>query len=396
MCQAHALARHAGGRALKITAVQAYPMAIPRPRPSWTAHEISTEATLILVEVQTDAGVRGYGEIQGGPQPLICRLVTQFGEIICGMDALAHVDVWERLFALTSPRPGWMRGQDGLPPPLPRGQRPQVMAAIGGIDIALWDIKGKAANMPIHRLLGSVRQDVLTYATGGYYVEDTPLTACAEELGGFVAAGYHAVKLKTCGLPMDEELVRIRASREAIGDAMLMLDMNAPYDVHECITFAKAVEPYNIFWLEEPLHWYLQPADYVRLADAVAIPLAHGEREWHRFTIRDFITSGALRFVQFDATRHAGFTEALRIAALAEQHGVRIAPHTAPHIHGHLVAAFGASAFAAESHGDPERNPIHHGLYTAGPTVRDGRLHLNDRPGFGVDIDWAFVKKHQV
>jgi D-galactarolactone cycloisomerase len=249
--------------------------------------------------------------------------------------------------------------------------------------------------MPIYRLLGSARQDVLTYATGGYYVEDAPLTACAEELGGFVAAGYRAVKLKTCGLSMDEELVRIRAVRDAIDDALLMLDMNAPYDVQECIKFAKAVEPYNIFWLEEPLHWYLQPADYVRLADAVSIPLAHGEREWHRFTIRDFITSGALRFVQFDATRHAGFTEALRIASLAEQYGVSIAPHTAPHIHGHLVSAFGASAFAAESHGDPERNPIHHGLYTAGPTVCGGKLHLNDLPGFGVDIDWAFVKKHQ-
>ena len=380
---------------MKITAVQAYPMSIPRPRPSWTAHEISTEATLILVEVQTDAGVRGYGEIQGGPQPLICRLVEQCGEIIRGMDALAHLDVWEKLFALTSPRPGWMKGQDGLPPPLPRGQRPQIMAAIGGIDIALWDIKGKAANLPLYRLLGGARQEVFTYATGGYYVEDAPLTACAEELGQFVAAGYRAVKLKTGGMSLDEELVRIRATREAIGDALLMLDMNASYNVQECIRFAKAVEPYNIFWLEEPLHWYLQPADYVRLAAAVSIPLAHGEREWHRFTIRDFIISGALRFVQFDSTRHAGFTEALRIASLAEQHGVCIAPHSAPHLHAHIVSAFGASAFAAESHGDPERNPIHHGLYTEGPTVRNGMLHLNDLPGFGIEIDWDFVKKHQ-
>jgi D-galactarolactone cycloisomerase len=380
---------------VKITAVKAYPLSIPRSQSSWTAHEISTEATLILVEVQTDAGVRGYGEIQGGPLALICRLVEQFGDIIHGMDALAHLDVWETLFALTSPRPGGIGGRDGLPAPLPRGQRPQIMAALGGIDIALWDIKGKAANMPLHRLLGSARQAVFTYATGGYYVEDAPLTACAEELGRFVAAGYRAVKLKTCGMSLEDELVRIRATREAIGDALLMLDMNAPYTVQECIRFARAVEPYNIFWLEEPLHWYLQPADYVRLAAAVSIPLAHGEREWHRFTVRDFITSGALRFVQFDATRHAGFTEALRIATLAEQHGVIIAPHTAPHIHAHLVAAFGAHAFAAESHGDTERNPIHHGLYTAGPTMRDGMLYLNDLPGLGVDIDWGFVKKHQ-
>jgi D-galactarolactone cycloisomerase len=111
--------------------------------------------------------------------------------------------------------------------------------------------------------------------------------------------------------------------------------------------------------------------------------------------MRDFITSGAIRFVQFDATRHAGFTEALRIATLAEQHGVIIAPHTAPHIHAHLVSAFGPHAFAAESHGDHERNPIHHGLYIGGPTMRDGMLSLSDAPGFGVDIDWGFVKKYQ-
>ena len=380
---------------MKITDIKAYPMAIRRPQPTWTAHEISTEATLILVEVRTDAGVRGYGEIQGGPQPLICRLVEQFGEIVRGMEALAHLEVWEKLFALTSPRPGGIGGKDGLPPPLPRGQRPQIMAAIGGIDIALWDIKGKATEMPVYRLLGGAGQAVFTYATGGYYVEDAPLTSYAEELGQFVAAGYRAVKLKTGGLTLDEELVRIRAIREAIGDALLMLDMNAPYDVPECIRFARAVEPYGIFWLEEPLHWYLQPADYVRLAAATPIPLAHGEREWHRFTIRDFITSGAIRFVQFDATRHAGFTEALRIAHLAEQHRVSIAPHSAPHLHAHIVSAFGANAFAAESHGDPERNPIHHGLYSEGPTVRNGMLYLNDLPGFGIEIDWGFVKKHQ-
>lgn len=380
---------------MKITAVKAHPISIPRLQPSWTAHEITTEAALILVEVRTDAGVVGYGEIQGGPQPLICRLVEQFGEIIGGLDALAHVDVWEKLFALTSPRPGGIGGRDGLPPPLPRGQRPQIMAAIGGIDIALWDIKGKAANLPVYRLLGGTRQELFTYATGGYYIEGAPLTACAEELGRYVAAGYRAVKLKTGGLALEEELVRIRTTRETIGDALLMLDMNAPYDVQECITFAQAVEPYRVFWLEEPLHWYLQPADYLRVAHAVSIPLAHGEREWTRFTVRDFIMSGAIRFVQFDATRHAGFTEALRVAHMAEQHGVLIAPHTAPHLHGHLVSAFGAKAFGVESHGDPERHPIQHGLYKTGAEVHHGMVHLNDLPGFGLEIDWAFVQKHR-
>jgi L-alanine-DL-glutamate epimerase-like enolase superfamily enzyme len=322
---------------MKITAVIPHPLSVPLKQPSWTAHEISTTATLILVEVHTDAGLIGYGEVQGGPQQVIYDWIVQFGDIVHGMDALGHVEVWEKLFSLTSPRPGGIAPTDGLPPPLPRGQRAQIMAAIGGIDIALWDIKGKAANMPIYRLLGGTRREVFTYATGGYYVEGAPLTACAEELAGFVARGYRAVKMKTGALSLAEEITRIRTAREASGEALLMLDMNAPYDVANCIRFARAVEPFDIFWLEEPLHWYLQPADYVRLAAATPIPLAHGEREWHRFTVRDFLTSGALGFVQFDATRHAGFTEVLRIAHMAEQMGVASAPHTAPHLHAHLV-----------------------------------------------------------
>ena len=78
-----------------------------------------------------------------------------------------------------------------------------------------------------------------------------------------------------------------------------------------------------------------------------------------------------------------------------EQHRVVIAPHTAPHIHGHIVSAFGAGAFGVESHGDPERHPIQHGMYTEGPEVRGGMVHLNELPGLGVDIDWAFVNKHR-
>jgi L-alanine-DL-glutamate epimerase-like enolase superfamily enzyme len=378
---------------MKITEVKTHPMKVPMGQPSWTAHEYGTNATLTLFEVRTDEGLVGYGEVQGGPQTTICDLAADFGEVITGMDPLGHVDIWEKLFSVTNPRPGGLGGWDGLPPPLARGKRPQAMAAIGGIDIALWDLKGKAAGMPVYSLLGGTRQSVFTYSTGGYYVEGEPLEAVAEEMRGFVEMGYRAVKMKTGALGLEKELIRIRAVRDAIGpDTLLMLDMNAPYGVEDCIEFAHAVAPYDIFWLEEPLHWHLQPADYVRLANASPIPLAHGEREWTRFTIRDFIDSGALKYVQFDSTRHAGFTESLRIAHHAEQQGVLIAPHTAPHIHGHLVSAFGDAAFGAESHGGHDRHPIQHHLYTQGASVKDGMVHLTDAPGFGAEIDWDYVE----
>jgi L-alanine-DL-glutamate epimerase-like enolase superfamily enzyme len=267
------------------------------------------------------------------------------------------------------------------------------MAAMAGIDIALWDIAGKAAGKPVFRLLGGTRTDVHTYAVGGFYDEGEPLLACADELAGYVAKGFQSVKLKSGAFSLADEVARARAVREAIGpDIQFMLDMNAPYDVDTCIRFAREVAKHNIYWLEEPLHWYLQPPDYVVLAKAIPIPLAHGEREWHRFTVRDFIDAGAIRFVQFDCTRYAGFSEALRIARHAQVKGVLIAPHSAAHIQAHIASAFGDAAFGAESSGDDRNHPIHHRIFHGGAAHRGGRVHLSEAPGFGLEVDWKAVK----
>ncbi len=380
----------------RIAAVTAHPVSVPLKEALWTAHEELKTSSVIVVEVRTDDGLAGYGQIKGSPLNAICNWVGSFGEIIRGMDALSHVAVWERLFGLTCPRPGGTPPSDGLPPPLSRNERPQIMAAIGGIDIALWDIKGKRAGMPVWRLLGGENRPIFSYATGGYYRAGAPDKVYAEELASFVKAGYRAVKLKTGAGTPSGEAKRVRLVRDAIGEGVsLMLDMNAPYDLNNCIAFARAVEPSNIFWLEEPLHWYLQPSDFVRLAQSTPIPLAHGERELTRFTVRDFIASGAIRYVQFDSTRAAGFTEALRVAHFAEQHGVRIAPHLAPEIHAHLVAAFPGASFGIETHGGPERDPLWFGLFTERAQVREGHVYLSEKPGFGVEIDWNYVKKHR-
>lgn len=379
---------------MKIAEIRIHPLATDFAQPCWTAHERFDRAQLTLVEIRADSGLVGIGEVSSGPQPVVVDYLRKFADVVTGMDPLGHAEVWAKLMSLTVPRPGGIPGWDGLPPPLPRHHRAQIMAAIAGIDIALWDIKGKAMGLPVFRLLGGTRTEVFTYATGGFYVEGASPLACTEELAGYVAAGYRAVKLKTGALSFDDEVVRVAATRKAIGpDVLLMLDMNAPYDVPDCIAFAQAVEPHGIFWLEEPLHWYLQPRDFARLAAATSIPLAHGEREWHRHAVRDFIDQGAIRFVQFDSTRHAGFTESLRIARYAEIHGVRVAPHTAPHIHRHLVSALGDAAFAAESVGDPGRHPIHHAIYTDPADAKGGMVHLSEQPGFGVEVDWSAVDR---
>ncbi|HVC55628.1 MAG TPA: mandelate racemase/muconate lactonizing enzyme family protein [Stellaceae bacterium] len=382
----------------RIAAIATYPVTVPRPEPVWTAHEEIKAWSVILTEITTDDGLVGYGLVHGAPMARICDWVARFAEIVRGMDALAHEAVWDKLFALTSPRPGAIEGQgEGQAMrPVPRSERPQVMAAMAGIDIALWDLKGKAAGLPVWRLLGGVNRPLATYATGGYYRPDAPDSAYAAEMARLVDLGYRAVKLKSGAGSVAQEAARVGAVRAALGDKPdLMLDMNAPYDLPDCIDFARRVERHRIFWLEEPLHWYLQPADFARLAAATAIPLAHGERELTRFTVRDFIVTGGISYVQFDATRAAGFTEALRVAALAEQHGVMVAPHSVPEIHAHLVIARPRCAYGVESHGGPDSDPLGHGLFHEHPELRDGHLHIGDRPGFGLDPDWAFVERHR-
>ena len=382
---------------MKIETTEAHLISVPLKVKTWTAQESFSEMSCLLIEINTDSGLQGVGQVTGPNLSKVLDYVQQFGAIIKNMDARSSTVIWDKLFSLTSPRPYGANAKDGLPPPLSRTDRLQITAAIGGIDNALWDIKGKAANMPVFRLLGGEKSRIPVYATGGYLKKGAPITACAAELKAFIDQGYTAVKLKVGHHTLEEEVKRVKATREAIGDAMLMLDMNACYDLNECIHFAKAVEPFNLTWLEEPLHWYLQPADFAKLAEATSIPIAHGERLFDRFTARDFIENGGIKFIQFDSTRHSGFTEHLRIAHMAEQNGIFIAPHLAPEMHGHLVSAFPRAGFIAESHGDPDRNPLWHGgLFSKKAEIKEGYLQLNESAGFGYDIDWNFVAKYRV
>lgn len=382
---------------MKIRTVNVHLIRVPLKAKIWTAQEAISDVSCLLVEIETDNELQGVGQVAGPNLSLVRDYVQQFGSIIKGMDARSSTVIWEKLFSLTSPRPYGVDAKDGLPPPLSRADRLQITAAIGGIDNALWDIKGKAANMPVFRLLGGETSKIPVYATGGFLKKGAPITACADELRAFIDQGYTAVKLKVGHHTMEEEVERVKASREAIGDAMLMLDMNACYDLNECIRFAKAVEPFNLTWLEEPLHWYLQPGDFAKLAEATTIPLAHGERLFDRFTARDFIENGGIKFIQMDATRHSGITEHLRIAHMAEQNGIFIAPHLAPEMHGHLISAFPRAGFLAESYGDRDNSPLwHEGLFAKKPEIKDGYLYLNESAGFGYDINWDFVDKYRV
>lgn len=182
---------------MKITAVVAHPVSMPLETTFWTAHESMSTSSVILVEVRTDEGISGVGQIHAGPMPEVCKWVERLGEVAVGMDPRAHTDVWDRLFALTCPRPGAIPAREGVIAPLPRSARPSIMAALAGIDIAVWDIKGKAAGQPVFRLLGGVNRPVFIYATGGFYRADRGPNDCAQEL-----AGVRRGRLQGCEVEM--------------------------------------------------------------------------------------------------------------------------------------------------------------------------------------------------
>ena len=380
---------------MKITRVKAYPMSMKLDKIYWTSRAPWGTYNTIVVTVETDEGITGIGTINKTPLKDIAEIVDALEPVIKGMDALAHEAVWDKIFNLTVPH--LEPGQSVMTrPTYDINKRIFIMAALAGVDLALWDIKGKALKQPMWRLLGGYKREVFAYASGGYYEEGRSPLAVIDEMAGYAAQGYTAVKMKCGGLSIEGDIERISGVRKAIGDkALLMIDANGAYNLRDAERAIKAFEPYDIFWFEEPLHWYDATRGLGRLAACTNVPLASGESEIHFNVVRDQIDLGGIRYVQWDCTRAGGLTEGLRIAAYALAHGVQIAYHHDPQVHGPLMAAQ-PHGFCVESFPSVPRDPFWHQVLTKKPELKAGKVTLTDEPGFGIDIDWAMVKKWQI
>jgi L-alanine-DL-glutamate epimerase-like enolase superfamily enzyme len=220
----------------------------------------------VLVKVATDEGIFGLGEAAyfGGP-PLITRMIIEkeLKEYLIGEDPLNIEKLWEKMYQRT----------------IKHGRKGAVIASISGIDIALWDIKAKAAKMPLYKLLGGCYEQIRAYASAGFYAEGKGLKELAEEMASYVEEGFTAVKMKIGRLSQDEDVERVKAVRQAIGDEIdLLVDANNVYTSYQAIKIARKMEAYDIFWFEEPV-----PAEDIegsaRVAAALDTPVAAGEAE---------------------------------------------------------------------------------------------------------------------
>jgi D-arabinonate dehydratase len=292
--------------------------------------------------------------------------------MIVGQNPLEVERIWTRMFQ------GW------------RHPKMDDLMAISKVDVAIWDVAAQILGQPVWRLLGGARREVRAYGAGGMYVPGKDAAELAAEMRDFATHGYSAVKMKVAGAPPREDVARVRAVREAIGpDVDLMLDANHAWTASEAIRFARLVEEYDPYWLEEPvMPW--DHAGCAEVARALDLPVATGENVGSLYLWRDLIDARACDVVQADPLYCGGMTEWRKIAAYAAAHNLPVAPHGVPHVGAHCVGGLPNGLIAEvglyggrESEAPPIVEPLR---------VENGVVRLTDDPGFGFRIDRAALE----
>ncbi len=353
-----------------------------------------------IIRIETEDGVVGWGEGKNaagsaGQYAALVHLINEeYAPVLIGRDASDITPIWESLYNGSRCESAAARGH--VMPELSR--RGLTVAAISAIDIALWDIRGKALGAPVWSLLGGRSAERLpAYASGGWADAD----GIGDQLKSYIdSGGFGAVKMRVGsmdGAPY-VSAERVQAARKAIGPAIdLMVDAHGTYTVAEAKRFASMVADCDLAWFEEPI----TGDDRLGVSEFRAtthIPVALGESECTRFDFRDLIVSRGVDILQPDPAFCGGITEAMRIATLASAFNLRLAPHLwagAPAFFAglHVVAAAPSGFIVEFSLG---ANPMIHDLSREKVVVKDGTIAVPDRPGLGLEIDEDVVSRFTV
>jgi D-galactarolactone cycloisomerase len=367
---------------MKITDIRTHVLEAALSQPFAYSRAWYDTRTAMVVEIETDQGLIGWGECYG-PARINAAVVKAMAPWLIGEDPLRTDFLWQTIYS---------RLRD-------HGQKGAVIEGLSGIDIALWDIKGKYFGVPVHRLLGGpLRTEVQAYATGLYRRKSgDPLRYLAEEASGYVADGFKAVKLKV-GFGVEEDVAVTRAVRQAIGpDIALMIDANHAYDTVAAIRLGRMIEPHDIGWFEEPVTPE-NVAGYKAIKAAISIPIAGGECEFTRFGFRALLVSRAIDIIQPDTCAAGGLSECKKIADMAEAFGIRYNPHVwgtgiAIAASLQLLAVLPAHTPLSLAPVEPmlefdrTEHPIRQSLLVQPIEHTKGIVRVPDGPGLGIEVD---------
>lgn len=322
-----------------------------------------TEVAFLFAEITTEAGLEGvgfsYSKRAGGPAQF--AHAREVAPDLIGEDPNDIGRLWTKLV--------WAGASVGR-----SGAATQALAAI---DVALWDLKAKRAGLPLAKLLGAHRDSVRCYNTSGGFLHE-PIEQVCDNATRTLASGVGGIKIKVGQPDPAEDLRRVRAVRERIGDAPLMVDANQQWDRPTAMRVGRALEEFDLVWIEEPLDAY-DAEGHAALARSLDTAIASGEMLTSVAEHAELIRHGAVDVLQPDAPRIGGITQFLKLAALAEHRHLQLAPHFAMEIHVHLAAAYPIEPWV-------EHFDWLHPLFDERLEIRDGRMHLSDRPGLGITM----------
>jgi L-alanine-DL-glutamate epimerase-like enolase superfamily enzyme len=367
---------------------------MPLPMPRGLSIGPITHSIDAVCRITTSSGVQGIGESRGGPLAETCEIIDAvFKPKLLGRHAAETEHLWQLMHETLL----------GPEAPTHRWARRTVLGAIAAVDMALWDIKAKAAGLPLCQLLGGQPREVPAYYSDGFYTEGQSLDALAPECAeGLEAGGFRSLKMRI-GRDPDDDVARVRAVRRAIGpDTDLMVDINQAWDRAQAEATLPRLEEFGLYWLEEPTPVSRPADDYAapdrlvgEIARGTSIPLASGENHISLAECRSLIENAPLRFMQFDAIKNGGVTEFLRVASLCRAYDVLLAPHHVPHFHVQLVAAL-SNALILEVFDNTKQHVAWPELFPGYPEVRNGAMRVPDRPGWGMSINDDLIEAHGV
>ena len=378
---------------MRITGIKTFCLRYQMPYAlTYARGEYDVREALLVKVLTDDSALYGWGEsaMWGGPHAVTAAVVErEIFPLINGEDPRRPEYLWEKVFQET-----YYHGRRGI-----------LMAALSGVDIALWDILGKAAGQPLWRILGGFGRPVQAYASSGYYRRDYGLDAFADDVAKARTAGFRGYKMKVGNVreaahqrvirdvplrgSIEDDLRRVAVAREAVGDGYLMVDATTSLPQWAALRYAAALEPLEIRWFEEPV-MAEDVAGCAELARRSRIPIAGFETETGRHAFAHLIDAGAIQIVQPDIVQVGGITEARKIAAYAQ---VRHLPFTSKNYSTAVSSAACLQLLFALPNGEffecdqdplPWRESV---LRRPAFLIENGMATPSDAPGLGIDLD---------
>lgn len=361
---------------MKISGFETALVDLPLATPARTSiHDIRTVACLLLTLI-TDEGLRGEGYVFcfGVDKLKVLEALTRslIPELI-GQDPHMVERIWADLFRRLN-----FFGQKGI-----------SIIVMTAIDVALWDIIGKHANLPLYKLFGGCRDRVPTYASGGLWLGSPP-DALAAEAKRFVAQGFRAVKLRIGKSEIEQDIERVAAVREAIGSEIrLMVDANQAFSADHAIRLGRKLERFDLTWFEEPVPTE-DFAGSAQVAAALDMPVASAETDYTSLGMQSFIAAKAADILMPDLQRMGGFTEMRKAVAVAGVHNLRVSPHLFTEHCLHVVSSAPNATYV-------EHMPWFGQLFKEAMTLdQDGMIMVPDRPGIGFTFDYDKIEPYRV